>query len=561
MPLIRRLVVVFLAVVTATVVAVGSRSETTSAAPAEQRVLLVTDSVGLGARGALPHAFPPGWEVNTIGQPARFVHQLESQFVRPAVLSTPWRVGDHVVIAGGYNYEFWDPDRFDRSIDSMISTLTNAGVKNVYWVTLREVKPQFISASAWRQVQPYFWYFPTVNQHLRRALDRHPDLTLIDWAAAADRPGVTYDAIHLNRAGAALYSSLIADAVHNANTSVPGGTVTRVDVSGGTTDSAAVAVNLTVTRGRHRGHLTAYSCDRPRPDVSNLNHERDTTVAAAAIVPVGPSGEICIYNSTTAQIIVDLFGRFDGAADVAGADPVRLLDTRTRTGAKRPSAHETQTVRVVGPGAASEGTAAVALEVTSVGSRADGFVSVHPCDRRDQTTSNVNYRAGINTPNLVIAEPNAAGEVCVTASSDTHLIVDLFTAFGPAGSVTMIEPRRAVDTRLSSKPNDGDRVTISTDGLGLDDATQGVFLNLTITQADGSGFASAFPCTAGGVGTSNLNYRPGPPRANMVTVRPDSDGDICVQVTTSAHVAVDVVGGVGAGYVGEPGTRLLDTRN
>jgi hypothetical protein len=63
------------------------------------------------------------------------------------VVRTPARSATTRSIAGGYNYPYWDPARFDRSIDSMIATLTSAGVKHVYWVTLREVKPQYISGA------------------------------------------------------------------------------------------------------------------------------------------------------------------------------------------------------------------------------------------------------------------------------------------------------------------------------------------------------------------------------------------------------------------------------
>ena len=93
-------------------------------APSDKRVMLVTDSVGLGARGAFANAFPSDWDAVVVGQPARFVEQLESNFVRPNL----FRAGDHVVIAGGYNYPYWDPERFERSVDSIINTLTGAGV-------------------------------------------------------------------------------------------------------------------------------------------------------------------------------------------------------------------------------------------------------------------------------------------------------------------------------------------------------------------------------------------------------------------------------------------------
>ena len=223
--------------------------------------MLVTDSVGLGTRGVLDDFFPADWDVSIVGKPAVFVRDLPGGYIQPNL----YRAGDHVVIAAGYNYPFWDPARFDRAIDATIGTLTQAGVEHVYWVTLREVKPQFISASAWRQVQKYYWYFPTVNEHLERALARHPSLTLIDWAAVADRPGITYDAIHLNRTGAELYSSLISQAVNDARTRPPNETITTDQggrprrVAAG--DVTAVAVNLTSVRGRTRGFLSAFPCE------------------------------------------------------------------------------------------------------------------------------------------------------------------------------------------------------------------------------------------------------------------------------------------------------------
>ena len=238
-----------------------TRSEHAGAiAPAEQRVMLVTDSVGLGTRGVLEGYFPADWDVSIVGKPAVFVRDLPGKYIGPNL----YRAGDHVVIAAGYNYPYWDPVRFDQAIDATIATLTRAGVKHIYWVTLRDVKPQFVSAAGWRQVQPYYWYFPTVNQHLERALSRHPGLTLIDWAAVADRPGITYDAIHLNRTGAELYSSLISQAVTDAQTRPANESITRIKVADRSAVAAgevtAVAVNLTSVRGRTQGYLSAFPC-------------------------------------------------------------------------------------------------------------------------------------------------------------------------------------------------------------------------------------------------------------------------------------------------------------
>lgn len=537
-----------------------------SVAPREQRVVVVSDSVGLGAAKALPAAFGPGWDVNVIGTPAHFVEMLESVHVRPQLATNPQMFGDHVVVAGGYNYPYWDPARFDRSIDSMIATLTAAGVRHVHWVTLREVKPEFVTASAWRSVQPYYWYFPTVNDHLERALERHPNLTLIDWADAADRPGLTYDAIHLNPTGAAAYSSLIAQTVADVGRQRPNDGVTRVRID--SPDADAVAVNITSTASRAPGYLAAYPCEAGRPEVSNLNHTRRQVVAAAAIVPVGPSREICVYSRQAGHVIVDVFGQFTAAAAVQTATPSRLLDTRRES--LRQPAWLPRRVQVTAPVGRSGHAEAVAINVTAVDASSDGYVSVHPCSSARPDTSTVNFPAGAAVPNLAVVAPDDDGNICLTASTPTHLLVDRFASFGtPAGGAPMrlITPTRVVDTRRdAAPPADGQVTRFSIADAGLSDAdvgaagTGGILANVTIAEPRGPGYATVYPCADGLPDTSNVNYVGGQTVANMATVRPDAAGQICVYTFTAAEVIVDVLGATGDGFVGVRPRRLLDTR-
>ncbi|MEM9515695.1 MAG: hypothetical protein AAGA42_12640 [Actinomycetota bacterium] len=522
-------------------------------APPAERVLLVADSVGLGAEAALPAAFPPTWEVNTVGQPARFVEQLESQYVRPYLGTS--LVGDHVVIAGGYNYPYWDPARFERSIDSMIATLVNAGVEHVYWVTLREVKPQYISAGAWAQVQPYYWYFPAVNEHLRRAVSRHPNLTLVDWAAVADQTGITYDAIHLNRTGAALYSSLIADAVANAQTRSPNAGVNDVAAA---TAGDAVLYNLTTTGTRSNGYLTAYGCERDRPLVSSVNYGTADTVAGATIVPVGSSGRVCVYNHAAAQVIVDEFGRFVDESDRYDVPEQRVVDTRERS--TRVGALETLRVKVTGPGRAPDDSSVVALATTAVDATSRGHVTVHPCDVGKTETSSLNFRPGVATPNLVFAQPDDDGMVCFTPSATTHLVVDLMAVFGPATSLAVGQSRRAVDTRDDpAPPIAGQVVRYSAADVGLDD-DGAVIANITLANAARRGFATVYDCARPRPQTSNLNARVGLAVANLTIVEPGASGELCVYTNVEVEVIVDVIGTAGSGFVGTDPVRLFDTR-
>jgi hypothetical protein len=527
------------------------------AAAAAQRVYMVTDSVGLGAKNAVPGAFPADWQVTVDGTPALFVEQLESKHVRVQMATNPGVFGDYAVVAGGYNYPYWDPDRFDRSIDGIIRAFEEAGVKYVFWVTLREIKPEFITASAWNQVQPYYWYFPTVNDHLRAAVARHPNLSLIDWAAIADRPGLTYDAIHLNTSGAAEYAANIARVVMSAASRLAAGSTTTVKVAGVggvPADATAVSLNLTVTNPRAPGFLTAYPCDEPRPVASNVNFTSDKTVAGAAIVPVAADGTVCVFTSAATHLIVDVMGSFSGVGSYVRAGPTRLTDTRD-LGDAGLVAHNP--LRVQLPPAIA-GAAAV-LNVTAVSGQRAGFVTVYRCGDPVPGTSNVNFPASGIVPNLVIAQADSSGGVCLFANQPTHLIVDLFGGLATT-AVSLHAPVRAVDTRDNGgRPAAQSVITAST---GEPPGTTGVVVNITTTQPDNTGFLTAFPCDAPRPPTSNLNVVPQQTVANFATVRPDVAGRVCVFTQPSAQVIVDVMGTIGPAFTGlAVPSRAFDSRS
>ncbi len=524
------------------------------AAPHDKRVYLVGDSVALGARGYFADAFPPDWTAIVDGTPAYFVETLESRHVRPQMAFHPEWFGEHVVVAGGYNYPYWDPGRFDRSIDSMINTLTAAGVEHVYWVTLREVKPQYVNASGWRKIQPYYWYFPTVNAHLRSALDRHPNLTLIDWAAAADRSDITYDAIHLNPTGARLYSALVSQQITATTTRVAGGSTTEIPIAN-PDGVAAVAVNITSTSPRDTGFFTAFACGDSPPGVSSHNHIRDEIAAHSAIVPVGATGSICVYSEEAANMIVDVTGRFMSGHGFQAITPRRVHDSRATSGAPVPAGTIT-TVDVTAPGVPASAESVV-LTVTAVDAPAAGYAIAYTCGETVPETSTVNYGAGPATPNIAVVAPSADGTVCVTASTDVHLLVDAFGAFGPGSDAVTTAPDRVLDTRGGQQLGAGQSIT-----LQLDDAiaNSGVFANLTATGAAGDGYLAAYPCLRGVPDSSSLNVSAGRDAANFVVIEPDGDGRLCVFSSVDTHVVVDVLGTTGAAFIGQTPTRLLDTR-
>jgi hypothetical protein len=180
-----------------------------------RRASLLVDSVLLGGvqtvRGNLR-----GWHVDVLGRAAAMVPKIEEEI---RVAGT--RVGPLAIVGVGYNslwergrknYRHW-AEEFDRSVSRLVRTLRRQGAEQIVWVTLRTPRRSVVPPSARWQFDKYTWYFPYVNERLRLLVARNPDVVLADWAKVSDRPGLTYDAIHLDPDGRALMARTIRKAI------------------------------------------------------------------------------------------------------------------------------------------------------------------------------------------------------------------------------------------------------------------------------------------------------------------------------------------------------------
>lgn len=538
----------------------------TAAAPAavpppDHRVYMVTDSVGLGAKSAMPKAFPAGWQVTVDGTAALFVEQLLSKHVKTREATSSTVFGDYAIVAAGYNYPYWDPARFDRSIDAMVGELVKAGTKHVLWVTLREVEQQYVTASAWRGVQPYYWYFPIVNQHLRNALSRWPQLSLIDWASIADQPGLTADAIHLNTNGAAQYSALAYATILTAADRVPAKTVQTIHVGGAggiPIDAVAASLNITVVNPRQPGYLTAWPCDRAQPEVSNLNYEPAQTVAAGIIVPLAADGTLCVYAYSDAHIVVDVTGSFTAASGFVPITPNRVTDTRS---SGLPALNAPIVVHTAAAPGLPASPEAVVLSVTTVEATTDGTITVHPCDQPPAAVPSRSFSNGATQNLVLISDTDANGDVCIERSADIQVVVDVFGAFAAGGDVHPLATTRLMDTRSGGAFAAGAVLPAQVGGqAGIPAAPTGVMLNVSADRPQGQGYFTIYPCAAGQPFASVLNVVPNHIQANSGVFAVDGDGRVCTFTSTPAYAIVDVTGWIGAGFTAITPVRLFDSR-
>jgi hypothetical protein len=216
--------------------------------------------------------------------------------------------------------------------------------------------------------------------------------------------------------------------------------------------AGAASLNVTVTNPSADGYLTVYPCGQ-LPNASNLNFTAGQTVPNAVLTPLSPGGATCLWSSVATDVIVDINGWFP--VDPLGLHtrpPVRLLDTRTGTGAPRArlAANVPLHLAVTGSnGVPNSGVAAVSLNVTVTSPAVDGYVTVYPCGAMPNASS-LNFATGQTIPNAVLATVSAAGEICLLSTASTDIIADLsgwIPTGGPYATYTAITPTRVLDSR------------------------------------------------------------------------------------------------------------------
>ncbi len=164
------------------------------AAAQQRRVVVIGDSIILGAESALVGAFQgAGWQIAFDAQVSR-----STVAALDAIEAHRGELTDSLVLSFGAN-DAGNPATFRSRVERVLAA--TASVPNVYWLTIREVRD----------------YYPAANQVLRDVAANHPNVTVVDWhGATAGTSGLTSgDGLHLTGAGAARMADVIVGAVVN----------------------------------------------------------------------------------------------------------------------------------------------------------------------------------------------------------------------------------------------------------------------------------------------------------------------------------------------------------
>lgn len=305
-------------------------------------------------------------------------------------------------------------------------------------------------------------------------------------------------------------------------------------IAGIPADARAVALNVTATHASSATHIKAWPAGRPVPGTSVLNVDPSRTAAAGVLIGVGGEGKVSLYNdSGSVNLIVDVTGYFTSDAGAGQAfqplvTATRVLDSRVTGSPFAPG--ERRSVVVAGSGVPADARAVV-VNVTSVGSRAPGYVSVFPSGSPTPPTSTVNHLPGQDVANrATVAVTNGRVDVLVVAG-EAHVVMDVVGWYGPGASTTFtpIDPVRSFDTRADGGPigAGASRTFGVRAAAGLPSSAQVAAITLTATQQTAlATHLTVWPAGGPQPGTSDLNTGAGRDQANLAVLVLGTGGSV-----------------------------------
>jgi hypothetical protein len=326
------------------------------------------------------------------------------------------------------------------------------------------------------------------------------------------------------------------------------GETRRVKLPSIPSNATAAALNVTVLAGDVAGYVTVWAAGSPQPPTSNVNVDPYWTAANLVLTGV-TDRTVNVRNAAgTTHILVDVVGYDTG--DFTAITPVRVLDTRSRTGLPFGHVESGQVIDVDVRTLADlpAEAVAVAVNLTAVGYRQPSFVTASPTGGPLPGTSNVNVTAGRTVANLALVGLAADGHISLrNGPGGIDLIADVL-GWSDGSSYHPLAGEQIIDTRQHTcgfvlTAGEERRLTVTgTGGLPVS-GVAAVAINLTAVDPTAGGYLSVYPAGTPVPPSSTLNFAAGTTVGNAAIVGVGSGGQIAVyNPAGTVHVLVGVAG-------------------
>ena len=322
--------------------------------------------------------------------------------------------------------------------------------------------------------------------------------------------------------------------------------------------SAASVYSLNVTlvpiNNSPVSYLTIWPAGQPRPTISTMNSLDGRTKANAAIVSGGTGGQVSVFVTQTANVLLDISAYFTPATPSTLAfyplAPCRVADTR---GGQGPYLHGGQerdfAVRQSSCGIPPNAQAySLNFTVLPHNSPKLDYLTVWPAGQSQPAVSTLNNPTGTYVANAAIVAAGTGGNVAVYPSQDTDLLIDINGYFGTnaVGALSLYPavPCRVLDTRHvgSGQPFNGTLnppVDVPNSGCAVPTAAHAYVFNTTVVPSGFLGYLTLWPDSEGQPTVSTLNAIDGAITSNMSVV-PVVDGKIDAYASGLTQLILDI---------------------
>ncbi len=269
--------------------------------------------------------------------------------------------------------------------------------------------------------------------------------------------------------------------------------------------------------------------------------------------------------------------------DFVAVTPERIFDSRYGLGGRtrRLGPGQRVDVQVAGAGPVPATAEAVAVNVTAVHPAGDTHITVYPTGQPFPSSSTLNPRPGIVTPNATLVGIGDRGRITIyNNASNPDVLVDVMGYFAPAtgaaasSQMVALEPKRLLDTRYGGGAPRG-RVraqrpfSLQVTGRGgvPRRGVDAVVVNMVAVSPSTEGWVVGWPTGETMPVVSNVQYQPGRTVATLAVVTVGEGGEIDLMASAGdLEMVVDVMGYFGTGGDGArlhpiAPARLVDTRD
>lgn len=335
---------------------------------------------------------------------------------------------------------------------------------------------------------------------------------------------------------------------------------TTFTVTGGavpTTGVGSVVLRIALLNPTEPTWAVLWPAGRTRPGTTMISAGVGEELSNVAVVEVGDQGKVSVYNAAgKTHMVAEVQGYFTSAQGATGGGfvPVnhtRVIDTRSGTGTTTGTiaAGASRTVTLTG-GVVPAGVAAVKVNLLVPGAPAEGFLAAGPGTAVTRTV--LNFEAGSTQAGAVLAL-STDGKVTFrnNGPDPINLVVNAEGYFGKAsnqGAGLRDLTKRLINTRTAGNGAPlAANATLEVQVGGITGmATQGVAgaaVNIVVTP-EAAGYLKAWPSGQPEPAVSVMDFKAGIWRANMIVLKPGTDGKIQIRNGSSkpAHVIVDLQG-------------------